>query len=100
MWDSWRWSHHGSWLAGACLRSAPAVLSTDAVAAASRTAEDARLARQRRRLIAASRSMLHLSRRGNTSRPALSAILLGLIPSNLVCCDCERRAVGTAAGWQ
>jgi hypothetical protein len=44
--------------------------------------------------------MLHLSRRGNTSRPALSAILLGLIPSNLVCCDCERRAVGTAAGWQ
>jgi hypothetical protein len=34
------------------------------------------------------------------SRPALSAILLGLIPSNLVCCDCERRAVGTAAGWQ
>ena len=33
------------------------------------------------------------------SRPALSAILLGLIPSNLVCCDCERRG-GTAAGWQ
>jgi hypothetical protein len=34
------------------------------------------------------------------SRSALSAILLGLISSNLVCCDCERRAVGTAAGWQ
>jgi hypothetical protein len=34
------------------------------------------------------------------SRPALSAILLALIPSNLVCCDCERRAVGTAAAWQ
>ena len=34
------------------------------------------------------------------SRPALSAILLGLIPANLVCCDCERRAGGTAAGWQ
>ena len=30
---------------------------------------------------------------------ALSAILLGLTPSNLLCCDCERRAVGTAAGW-
>jgi hypothetical protein len=31
MWDSWRWSHHGSWLAEACLRSALAVLSTYAV---------------------------------------------------------------------
>ncbi|MHB8692076.1 MAG: hypothetical protein ACYDHH_12590 [Solirubrobacteraceae bacterium] len=28
------------------------------------------------------------------------AILLGLIPSHLVCCNCERRSVGTAAGWQ
>jgi hypothetical protein len=35
----------------------------------------------------------------NLSRPALSAILLGLIPS-IVCCDCEPRAVATAAGWQ
>ena len=43
---------------------------------------------------------VHLSRRGNLWRPALSAILFVLIPSNLVCCDCERRAVGTAAGWQ
>jgi hypothetical protein len=43
---------------------------------------------------------VHLFRRGNLSRPALFAILLGLIPSNLVCCDCERGAVGTAAGWQ
>jgi hypothetical protein len=43
---------------------------------------------------------VHLSQSGNLSRLALSAILLGLIPSNLVCCDCERRAAGTAAGWQ
>lgn len=43
---------------------------------------------------------MHLSRKGNLSRPALSAILLGLSPSNLVCCECERRAVGTVAGWK
>jgi hypothetical protein len=30
----------------------------------------------------------------------LSAILFGVIASNLVCCDCDRCAVGTAAGWQ
>jgi hypothetical protein len=45
MWDSWRWSQHGSWLAETCLRIALAVLSTDAVAASIKVSASSRASR-------------------------------------------------------